>query len=110
MKHFAAERLFRYLALQCCCVRRMHEAAGLISIEGSLEGLPKEGGGGKGGAESAAANPNKRRAASVATSSPEAMDEEEEAAAAAAAKAARKKAKKAARLASKAGKRVKTEL
>lgn len=87
----------------------MHEAAGLISIEGSLEGLQKdEGEGRKGVAESAVANPNKRRAGSAVTSSPEAMEEDE--AAAAAAKAARKRAKKAAKLAAKAAKKVKTEL
>lgn len=88
----------------------MHEAAGLISIEGSLDGLQKEGEGRKGGAESAVANPNKRRAGSAVTSSPEAMEEDEAAAAAAAAKAARKRAKKAAKLATKAAKKVKTEL
>eukprot|EP00903_Cladosiphon_okamuranus_P008894 g8514.t1 len=88
-------------------VTRMHEAAGLISMEGSLEGLRTKGGGNIVGAESAVANPNKRRAASAVTSSPEAMEEDEAAAAAAAAKAAkatRKKAKKAAKLAAKAAK------
>lgn len=87
---------------------RMHEAAGLISIEGSLEGLPKvEGQGGEegGGPESAAANSNKRR---VETGAEE--GDEEERKAAAAAKAARKKARKVAKLAAKAAKNVKNEL
>lgn len=83
----------------------MHEAAGLISIEGSLEGLPKEKEGrGSDGGESAAMNPkSKKHGATVAT------DEEESAAAA---KAARKKARKAAKLAAKAVKqtKVKSEL
>eukprot|EP00752_Nemacystus_decipiens_P016184 g14473.t1 len=91
-------------------VTRMHEAAGLISMEGSLEGLQKEGEGRKGGAESAVANPSKRRAAAATKSSPEAMQEGEGFGAAVAAKAARKKAKKAAKLAAKAGKKIKTEL
>lgn len=95
-----------------CGVRRMHEAAGLISIEGTLEGLHKEGEGRRGVESAVMANPNKRRAGSAVKSSPEAMEEGEAAAvaAAAAAKAARKKAKKAAKLAAKAGKKVKTEL
>lgn len=61
------------------CSRRMHEAAGLISIEGSLEGLPRE-------MENA---PD--------SEIPVAVSEE-----AAAAKAARKKARKAKKAAAKA--------
>ncbi|CAM9193538.1 unnamed protein product [Ectocarpus sp. 13 AM-2016] len=100
-------------------VTRMHEAAGLISIEGSLEGLPKAYGGEEkeeqpkeeeGGGEDAVANTNtnKRR---VGVPTVEAEEREDEAAApAASGKAARKKAKKAAKLAAKAQKKVKTEL
>ncbi|CAM9695340.1 unnamed protein product [Scytosiphon promiscuus] len=90
-------------------VTRMHEAAGLISIEGSLEGLPKAAGGEEkeeGERGSAAANPKKRR---VVTAGAKEGDGEEEKAAAAA-KAARKKARKAAKLAAKAAKNVKSEL
>ncbi|CAM9171660.1 unnamed protein product [Pylaiella littoralis] len=88
-------------------VTRMHEAAGLISIEGSLEGLPAEKEGKiKDGEERAATNPNPSKRQAVAAA---AEGEEEDAAAA---KAARKKARKAAKLAAKASKKmkVKTEL
>ncbi|CAM9656144.1 unnamed protein product [Ectocarpus sp. 4 AP-2014] len=99
-------------------VTRMHEAAGLISIEGSLEGLPKADGGEEkeeqpkeeGGGEDAVAktNASKRRVGVATVAAEEGGDEA--AAAAAFAKAVRKKAKKAAKLAAKAQKKVKTEL
>ncbi|CAM9290124.1 unnamed protein product [Ectocarpus sp. 12 AP-2014] len=101
-------------------VTRMHEAAGLISIEGSLEGLPKADGGEEkeeqpreeeGGGEDAVANTNtNKRRVGVATVAAEEGEDEAAAAAAASSKAARKKAKKAAKLAAKAQKKVKTEL
>lgn len=109
----------------------MHEAAGLISIEGSLEGLSptKEGGTGDGDktehgldepeeresvvvAPKNPSNPNKRRAAPAASSQEEGPSDADADAAAAKAKAkAKKKAKKAAKQAAKAAKqKVKAEV